>query len=147
MKKLLRSLLSVMLVAMMALSFTSCGITKNPEKAEKKLKDAGYEVMVIKEEVAFASYAKMYDLEASDIECVLMAEKDDEGVLIIYCANAKAAKKIEKELKKEMKEAKEEIKELEGEEKKEAEKDLKNIKYGRSGKAVYTGTKAGVKAA
>ena len=41
MKKLLKSLLTVMLIAMMALSFTSCGVAKKPEKAEKKLKDAG----------------------------------------------------------------------------------------------------------
>ena len=47
MKKLLRSLLAVMLIAMMALSFTSCA---KPEKVEDKLKDMDYEVELIDDE-------------------------------------------------------------------------------------------------
>ena len=147
MKKLLRSLLAVMLIAMMAVSFTSCGVAKDPDKAEKKLDKAGYDVMMTDDEATLAMYAKMYDLEGSDLECVLMAEDGDEFVYIIYCANVKAAKKIEKELKKQMKEAKEEIAELEGDEKKEAKEEFNKIKWGRSGKVVYQGTKKGVKAA
>lgn len=147
MKKLLKSLLAVMLIAMMALSFTSCGVSKTPEKAEKKLEKAGYTVEITEDEATRAMIAEMYDLKAEDIECVLYASKGDENVSIIYCANAKAAKKIHSELKKEMKEAKEALEKLSGTLKEEAEKELKKIKYGRSGKAVYQGTKAGVKAA
>lgn len=148
MKKLLRSLLAVMLIAMMAVSFTSCGVAKNPDKAEKKLDKAGYEVMVIDDEASLNYFAKMYDLEDGDIECIVRATKgDDEYVQIIYCANAKAAKAIYKEIKKEMKEYKEEIKDLEGDEKKEAKEALKDMKYGKSGKVVYSGSKKGVKAA
>ena len=47
MKKLLRSLLAVMLIAMMALSFTSCA---KPEKVEDKLKDMDYEVELYDDE-------------------------------------------------------------------------------------------------
>ena len=47
MKKLLRSLLAVMLIAMMAIAFTSCA---KPEKVEDKLKDMDYEVELIDDE-------------------------------------------------------------------------------------------------
>ena len=147
MKKLLKSLLAVMLIAMMALSFTSCGVARTPEKAEKKLEKAGYTVETTDDEATRTMVAEMYGLKAEDIEVLLTASKGDEYVSIIYCTNAKAAKKIAKELKKEMKEAKEAAEKLSGTLKEEAEKELKNTKYGRSGKAVYTGTKAGVKAA
>ena len=147
MKKLLKSLLAVMLIAMMAFSFTSCGVAKNPEKAEKKLKDAGYEVEVIDDEEMLAMYAEMYDLEKGDIECIVEADKDSDYVLIIYCANSKAAKKIYDEYKKQFDEMKEEIKELSGTEKELAEEYLDKLKFGKSGKVVYSGTKNGVKAA
>ncbi len=147
MKKLLKSLLAVMLIAMMAFSFTSCGVAKNPEKAEKKLKDAGYEVEVVDEELGLAMYVEAYDLEKGDIECVIDAQKDSDGVTIYYCANAKAAKKIYDALKKDFDEMKEEIKKLSGTEKELAEEYLDKIKYGKSGKVVYVGTKNGVKAA
>ena len=147
MKKLLKSLLAVMLIAMMAFSFTSCGVAKTPEKAEKKLKDAGYEVEVIDEELALAMYVEAYDLEKGDIECVVDAQKDSDGVTIYYCANRKAAKKIYDELKKEFDEMKEDIKELSGTEKELAEEYMDKLDYGKSGKVVYVGTKKGVKAA
>jgi hypothetical protein len=107
----------------------------------------GYEVMVIDDEASLNHIAKMYDLEDGDIECIVRATKGDEYVQIIYCAKAKAAKAIYKELKKEMKEYKDEIKDLEGDEKKEAKEALKDMKYGKSGKVVYSGSKKGVKAA
>ena len=147
MKKLLKSLLAVMLIAMMAFSFASCGVAKTPEKAEKKLEKAGYEVEIIDDEDALAYYAERYDLEKGDIECILEAEKDSDYVLIIYCANRKAAKKIHDEYKKEFDEMKEEIKKLSGTEKELAEEYLDKLDYGKSGKVVYSGTKKGVKAA
>lgn len=45
MKKLLKSLLAVMLISMMAISLVSCGA--KPAKVADKLKDAGYTVEVV----------------------------------------------------------------------------------------------------
>ena len=63
MKKLLRSLLAVMLIAMMALSFTSCA---KPEKVEDKLKDMDYEVELIDDEDDIEDMGDLVPIDPDD---------------------------------------------------------------------------------
>ena len=64
MKKLFRSLLAVMLIAMMALSFTSCA---KPESVESKLKEWEYDVELIYEDEEIKSFLKVMTESAEEI--------------------------------------------------------------------------------
>jgi len=74
-------------------------------------------------------------------------------VTIYYFDNAKDAKAFNKAYKAKVKEAKEELKKqkdagnISEDDYKKALEEMKDSKFGVSGKAFYTGTKAGVKAA
>ena len=76
MKKLLRSLLAVMLVAMMAIAFTSCA---KPEKVEDKLKDMDYEVDLLDDEDDIDEYLEEMELDLDGVTAIVEAwdEEDD----------------------------------------------------------------------
>ncbi len=116
--------LSLALVAVLLCSaLIACGKpAKDPKKAVENLKDAGYEAS---------------SMEVGGITVVTGASEDGKDyVTITYYENKDDAKKAYDEGK----EAFDELKEAA----KEADIDLV---YGKSGKMVYYGTKAGVKAA
>ena len=110
MKKLLRSLLAVMLIAMMALSFTSCA---KPEKVEDKLKDMDYEVELIDDEDDLEEFAD--EMDCGDLTAVLAAwcEEDDCecNVEIYWFKEKKDAQDFVEEMEKLIKEWKKEMQE------------------------------------
>lgn len=125
MKKLMKSLLAVMLIVMMAVSFTSCGVPSDPAKATENLKKNEY--------VVIAGEAKTFGLEEAKVQAIVTASKvinPTDSVIIIYFKDAADAKEYHAKLKEADK----------GESK-------TDYVYGRSGKAVYTGHKDAVKAA
>ena len=79
MKKLLRSLLAVMLVAMMAIAFTSCA---KPDKVKDKLKDMDYEVELVDDEDELEEFAEMMDVDGITAVLTAWSEEDDAGE---YC--------------------------------------------------------------
>ncbi|MBR2337182.1 MAG: hypothetical protein IKA61_04465 [Clostridia bacterium] len=124
MKKLLKSLLAVMLISMMAISFTSCA--PKAEKVKENLEKAGYTVMLFE-----GDDAEEYD---EGVTAVLTAVKGldyKNSITIVWYANADDAKKAEEEAKEELKEMGDEG----------ADYVVK-----RSGKCVWMGHKDAVKA-
>ena len=83
MKKLLRSLLAVMLVAMMAIAFTSCA---KPDKVKDKLKDMDYEVELVDDEDELEEFAEMMDVDGITAIIEAWSEEDEDAgyVTIIW---------------------------------------------------------------
>ena len=93
MKKLLRSLLAVMLISMMAMSLASCGAPK-PEKVKKNLEKAGYTVMLVEGDEAKE--------EGEGIVAMLTATKGvdfTDYVSVEWFADKEDAKKAEEDAK------------------------------------------------
>ncbi len=141
MKKFFKSLVAVMLVAMMAISFTSCGVSKDPTKEKEKLEGKGYKVVL--EQVDLGDLG---DLIGDKTEANLVATKDGESVTIQWFKEEADAKAAYDKLKEANDKAKENLKKMEdGEAKDDAKKALDNYAFGRSGKIVWFGTKTAVK--
>ncbi len=163
MKKFLKSLVAVMLVCLMAVSFTACGgVSKDPAKAKANLEKNGYAVVslhndgsLVEGTAAAAAITGMvagYGLKASDIDYVVTGTAEIEGsyesVVIYYCKTKDAATKIHDAIEKQYNDLKAKVDKMEdGSDKDEAKAELKDSKYGKSGTVVWMGTKAGVKAA
>lgn len=124
MKKFLKNLLTVMLVAIMAISFTSCGVPKDPAKAEANLKAEGYITATIT--------ASSLGLDDSKVEAIVSASKgilSADSITIVYFANKDDAKSYYEDIK-------------DGDTAKQ-----ENYKAGISGKRVWIGHKNAIKAA
>ncbi len=142
MKKVARLLVSAMLLVVMAVSLCSCGIPSDPEKAKSNLTSKEYAVedgvsaAAIKAVFTFKYGIDFYD----KIESVIFAVSKDgkDNVLIIYCKDDEAAKRVNGDIKELYKSVCDAAKENGNE---------ADAKSGKSGKVVYIGTSAGVKAA
>ena len=82
MKKLLRSLLAVMLISMMAISLASCAA--KPEKVEEKLKDKGYEVEMTDDADELEEFAEMLGLEGKVLAAVNAMDEDGEATIMWF---------------------------------------------------------------
>ena len=141
MKKFLKAMLAAMLIAITAVTVCSCGVPSDPAKAKENLKKNGYTpdetiaTAVIKSVTTLEYGISFFDKVESSLWAV---NADGETVLIVYCKDSDSAKKVNKISKSIYDKVKE----------KDKENDTKtDIKSGMSGKVVYIGTKAGVKAA
>lgn len=136
MKKFFKTLVATMLVAIMATAFTSCGIPSDSAKAKANLEKNGY---TVSESVATAAVKLVFLSQYSKIETALWAiNSDGENVLIVYCTDSDTAKTVNENIKS----VYDKVKEGAAENGENAD-----LKSGKAGKAVYIGTKAGVKAA
>ncbi|MBQ4099275.1 MAG: hypothetical protein IJC87_04050 [Clostridia bacterium] len=137
MKKFFKSLVAVMLVAITAIAFTSCGVPADPAKAEENLKANEYVVDKVAAKVVVSAYVgASYGLgSAGKVGDVIFATNGDDAVLVVYSDDADLLKSLNEDLVELFKEVK-----------KDAEEDVDLVK-GKSGKCVWVGTKAGVKAA
>ena len=91
MKKLLRSLLAVMLIVVTVTAFTACKKDKkksesqiSPSKVEDKLKDLDYEVGLIDDEVVLDEYAEALDVDGITAIIEAWSEDDYSYVTIIW---------------------------------------------------------------
>ena len=125
-----------MLVCLMAISFTSCGISKNPEKVKEKLEKKEYTVIL-----------NTLDLgDLSKCEATLTATNGEDSIQIFWYKEAEDAKKAYNEYKEAYEKTEDEIKNMDdGDAKDKAEETLKNSGYGKSGKVVWVGTKKAIK--
>ena len=141
MKKFLKAMLAAMLIAITAVTVCSCGVPSDPAKAKENLKKNGYAVddTVVTAAIKVVTLVPYGATFPQNIVSSLWATNaDGETVLIVYCKDADSAKKVNEISRKLYDEVK----------KKDRENDTKtDIRSGMSGKVVYIGTKAGVKAA
>lgn len=142
MKKVARLLVSAMLLVVMAVSLCSCGIPSDPAKAKSNLTSKEYVVDTTVSAAAVKTYFTVkYGVSFySNIDSVVYAISSDgkDNVLIIYCKDDDSAKKVNGDIKEIYNSIRESAKDNDTE---------VDVKSGKSGKAVYIGTSAGVKAA
>ena len=113
-KVLALSLVAVMMCAVLV----SCGgPNADPEKAEKALKDAGYE-------------AEYTEVGVGGVKGILVAGKGDDGIWITYYDSAEDANKAWEETEEDLK---------------EMLKDEEDVVIKKSGKMIYYGTKQAIK--
>ena len=141
MKKFLRTISAAILVAVTAIMFVSCGIPSDPAKAQSNLEKNGYTVdTTVAATIVTATV--IYDGGASasgNVSNVIYASNDDgESVLLVYFKDTSTAKDYLGKIKDWYKKATEDNKD-------EEQKDS-DTQSGRSGKVLYIGTKAAVKA-
>lgn len=162
MKKNLGKILAVILVvALLATVLCAC-VPSKFTKAESNLKDNNYVVTVL-ENGSVVNAANVFAKTAAAAFDVTMTGKCDnvvtgvskdgkQSVTIYYFDNAKDARAFNKAYKAQVKKAKDELKKqkdagkISEDDYKKALEDMKNNKFGVSGKAFYAGTKAAVKA-
>ena len=134
MKNVLRLVaLSLVLLVMLGALVSCGGPNADPEKAEKALKDNDYDVEVIDSKIALALLGLSDDVD--NIECVIMASSEedrDDGIFIFYFEEKEDADNAFESLEEYAEKAME---------------DNDDIVIKKSGKMVYFGTKAAVKAA
>lgn len=148
----------VLVVAMCAVMFTAC-VPSDPDKALANLKDNSYEATLTKASDAsgLGSWTMPSGCETVvtgyNANGTALDLSDDDSVRICYFKDADSAKVYFEKEKKQIDDYKIELKaELDKKELTQAEydkalADIKESKLGKSGKVVYSGTKAGVKAA
>ncbi len=88
MKKLLRSLLAVMLISMMAVSLASCAA--KPDKIKDQLKDLDYEVELIDDEDDIEEYTEELDIDGVTAILEAYGEDEDGGYVSIIWFEKKA---------------------------------------------------------
>ncbi|MBO5286357.1 MAG: hypothetical protein J6B16_05615 [Clostridia bacterium] len=107
MKKALKLITLVVAMMLVSVMFIAC-VPSNPEKAEKKLKDAGYSVIVTEITDAMESMSD----ELDGVSYVVYANKDDDTVMIYYFEKGADAKDAYDEMKEEQEEAGDELKDF-----------------------------------
>lgn len=162
MKKNIGKILAVILVvALLATVLCAC-VPSNFSKAEANLKANGYTATTVGNgdlvngaNAAAKVAAAAYDITLTgkcDNIVTGVSEDGKQSVTIYYFDNAKDAKAFNKACKVKIKEAKDELKKqkdagnISEDDYKKALEEMKDVKFGVSGKAFYYGTKAAVKA-
>lgn len=128
MKKALSIIAVLALVAVLGVALVAC-VPSDPDKAEANLKAADYIVIRADADDAIVGAA----LKQIDAVTSITATNGDDSVSLTYFETADAAKAYYED-------AKEQWDKLD-------DADKEGMKFGKSGKVVYAGTEAGVKAA
>lgn len=148
MKKFFRILAATMLFAVMAMTLCSCGVPSDATKAKENLEKNGYTVVMLQ-----GSYKGTIISINTGVEYTVTGTNGEESVSIIYYSDKENANKAYKEFKEDHDKSLKELKasyddgKISKDAYDKAKAELDNIKFGKSGKVFYSGTKAGVKAA
>lgn len=126
MKKSIAIIGIIALIAVLGVCLVAC-IPNDYSKAEKNLKDAGYNVLVYTTVAPTA--LKIAKIE--NVEAVLTADKGEDAITMVYFKDSGSAKDSYEEVEKYYKD-------------KDAKNKERTIK--RSGKVIYIGTEAAIKA-
>ena len=132
----MKKLLAMALLVCVCLSIVACGIAKDPADLKKKMEDKDYEVMMSEKETEVKGYLTMLGLPTDGATAIITAFNDDEeGIVVIYYEDAKAAGEAYDKLQENWDDLMEEL----------DEEDRADYKCGKSGTAIYYGTKDGIK--
>ena len=144
MKTTLRILALCMVAVLMVGVLAACAPNKDPKKAAQKLKDADYTVTSVTKgstvddlAIAAAELVLGEGIEAIVTGYKAVKDEDDEMIAIYYFDTSDHAKDAFEKVKKE----------IEEDEKEDKSENKKEVVVKRSGKMVYGGTKAAIKAA
>ena len=135
MKKLVKVLAVVLVMLTLSLA-VACAPNANPEKAKESLEKNGYAVSLATDAFGLAITEGILGLDRGDLVAVLTAGNEEgEAITIVYFEEADDARDCYKEYKDDLKELL------------ETDDEEKEIVAKQSGKMIYIGTKAAIKAA
>lgn len=138
MKKFAQITALALIVVLSLAVLISCGPASDPNKAEAALKENGYAPVHMNGAISTGATAALLGLSGSDVTDIVFAvNADGDGMLAIYCKDSGTAKSV-------LTKAQEVIKQIETNLKIEFKGESNVL---RSGKILYTGTEAGIKAA
>lgn len=162
MKKNIGKILAVILVVSVLATVLCACVPSKFTKAEANLKENGYAATTVGNGELVNGANAMAKVAAAALDVTLTSKCDNivtgvskdgkQSVTIYYFDNAKDARAFNKAYKANVKKAKDELKKqkdagkISEDDYKKALEDMKNNKFGVSGKAFYAGTKAAVKA-
>lgn len=162
MKKNIGKILAVILVVSVLATVLCACVPSNFTKAEANLKENGYVATTVGNGELVNGANAMAKVAAAALDVTLTGKCDNivtgvskdgkQSVTIYYFDNTKDARAFNKAYKANVKKAKDELKKqkdagnISEDDYKKALEDMKNNKFGVSGKAFYYGTKAAVKA-
>lgn len=148
MKKIISMALVVIMLVCSAVTLVACGIPADYNDAKANLEEKGYDVEVETTDIAINLVLTFMGIDNAKADAVLNAEKDDDGVMLIYCEDEETAEKTLEKLEKFIEDTKEEIDQMfedkESDEYKEAMAEFE-VETGKDGKVVYMATKQGLK--
>ncbi|MBQ4587402.1 MAG: hypothetical protein IKC33_01120 [Clostridia bacterium] len=135
MKKSIKVL--AMLLVVLTLSFAvACAPNADPEKAKASLEENGYAVLLATDAISLGVKELGFGLEHGDLVATLTAVNEDgEAITILYFAKSGKAKDFYKDNKDNLKKLT------------ETDDSEKEVVAKQSGKMIYVGTKAAIKAA
>ncbi len=162
MKKNIGKILAVILVVSVLATVLCACVPSNFTKAEANLKENGYVATTVGNGELVNGANAMAKVAAATLDVTLTGKCDNivtgvskdgkQSVTIYYFDNTKDARAFNKAYKANVKKAKDELKKqkdagnISEDDYKKALEDMKDGKFGVSGKAFYYGTKAAVKA-
>ena len=162
MKKNIGKILAVILVVSVLATVLCACVPSNFTKAEANLKENGYVATTVGNGELVNGANAMAKVAAAALDVTLTGKCDNivtgvskdgqQSVTIYYFDNTKDARAFNKAYKANVKKAKDELKKqkdagnISEDDYKKALEDMKDSKFGVSGKAFYYGTKAAVKA-
>lgn len=162
MKKNIGKILAVILVVSVLTTVLCACVPSNFTKAEANLKENGYVATTVGNGELVNGANAMAKVAAAALDVTLTGKCDNivtgvskdgkQSVTIYYFDNTKDARAFNKAYKANVKKAKDELKKqkdagnISEDDYKKALEDMKDSKFGVSGKAFYYGTKAAVKA-
>ena len=148
MKKIISMALVLIMLVCSVATLTACGIPADYNDAKANLEDEGYKVTVDTTALTINLMLGVFGVKDAKADAVLNGEKDDEGIILIYCEDKDSADAIVEKLEAFIEEAKEEIDQLfddkDSEEYKEAIAEFE-VEIGKDGKVVYMATKQALK--
>ena len=148
MKKIISMALVLIMLVCSVATLTACGIPADYNDAKANLEDEGYKVTVDTTALTINLMLSVFGVEDAKADAVLNGEKDDEGIILIYCEDKDSAAAIVEKLEAFIEEAKEEIDQMfddkDSEEYKEAIAEFE-VEIGKDGKVVYMATKQALK--
>ena len=138
MKKFAKVMALAMVAVLSLAALVACGPASDPNKAEAALKENGYAPTHLNGTISTGVTAGILGLKGEDVTDIVFAiNKDGDGIIAIYCKDSATAKSVLSKAQENLKKIEETLQiKFEGE---------SNVQ--RSGKVLYTGTEAGIKAA
>ena len=138
MKKFLTIFMATLMLVSIAMFATGCGISDDWKETRDKLVDAGFDVTTATSPYSIESYVEDLGMsvDGDDVECVMIAFKGKQTIVIAFCKDKATAKDLVKQAE-----------DFESDFADMIDVSRDKIEIGRDGKVAYMGHKEAVKAA
>ena len=149
MKKIISMALVVIMLVCSAVTLTACGIPSDYKDAKANLEEKDYTVKVTTTDALIKAELLVLGITDVDVDALVEASKDEDGIDLIYCNDKDSADKILEKIEKFIDESKQALDELfedkDSDEYKKAMDEFNKMKVGKSGTVVYMATEQALK--